>query len=27
LKFSGNELSSDQKQLIYNWIQEGAQLD
>jgi hypothetical protein len=27
LKFSGSELSSDQKQLIYNWIQEGAQLD
>ncbi len=24
-KFSGNALSADQQQLIYNWIQEGAQ--
>jgi hypothetical protein len=25
LTFSGPALSSDQQQLIYNWIQEGAQ--
>jgi hypothetical protein len=25
LKFSGNALSADQQQLIYSWIQEGAQ--
>ena len=25
LKFSGPALSADQQQLIYNWIQEGAQ--
>ena len=27
LKFSGPPLSADQQQLIYNWIQEGAQND
>jgi hypothetical protein len=25
LKFSGPALSANQQQLIYNWIQEGAQ--
>ncbi|MES1188185.1 MAG: hypothetical protein ABUL60_30490 [Myxococcales bacterium] len=25
LKFSGAELSPEQQQLVYDWIQEGAQ--
>jgi hypothetical protein len=25
LKFSGAELSAEQQQLVYDWIQEGAQ--